>query len=245
MLEAALAVVAASTSSFARLGPSAPSQQPISASPLRGITIHLVRHAERPHNLRSIPEKERIDMLDPGLTEYGLAQCVLLSERFHAMDKVTKILASPLCRTLHTALVAFKPAIERGIQVVLYPDLRECGGGRCNTGTNIEDLLKDLFEIEEDIQKDCVDASLCEPGWETGTESLEKKDMRIQRAERVLSMLYHLGKMSANASDYDVEIVVVTHSRLILLLEGHTSGKFFLMSLDLFWIMAGFYLFGS
>ncbi|KAH9215311.1 histidine phosphatase superfamily [Leptodontidium sp. 2 PMI_412] len=229
MLDAALEVVANSASFFARAGLAANLQQPLPTPPQRKITIHLVRHAEGPHNLRSIPVKERLDMLDPGLTRYGLAQAILLSKRFHAMDKLTHIVASPLRRTVHTALVGFKPAIKRGIQIVLYPDLRECGAGQCNTGTNIDDLLKDLLSIEDDVPKDRVDGSLCEPGWEIDTEPWGKEDLRAKRVARVQAMIYFLGKMAADASNDDVEIAVVTHSRLLAYLEGHTSGMFFLM----------------
>ncbi|KAG4443019.1 hypothetical protein IFR05_001473 [Cadophora sp. M221] len=226
MLEAALKVVANSTSFFARAGLVATLPEPLPASPQRRITIHLVRHAEGPHNLISIAERERLNMLDPGLTNYGLAQCVHLSERFHAMDKITHIVASPLRRTVHTALGSFKPAIKRGIKIILCPDLRECGGGQCNTGSNIDDVLKDLLSIEDDLPKDCVDGGLCEPGWELGTETWEEKHLRTERAARVRSMLYHLGKMAADTSSDDVEIVVVTHSRLLMLLAGHTNRRY-------------------
>ncbi|PVH85674.1 hypothetical protein DL98DRAFT_373706, partial [Cadophora sp. DSE1049] len=175
------------------------------------ITIHLVRHAEGPHNLRSIPEKERIAMLDPGLTPYGISQSKLLAQRFHAMDKVTHILAFPLRRTLLTGLVAFKPAINRGIQVILVPDLRECGLGPCNTGSNIPDLLEEVFKSEEGVRMDCIDATHCYSGWEHNTESGYDNDLRRQRADRMRSMLFHLGKIAAEESSDDVEIVVVTH----------------------------------
>ncbi|KAL2072765.1 hypothetical protein VTL71DRAFT_12108 [Oculimacula yallundae] len=193
------------------------------------ITIHLVRHAEGPHNLRSIPEPERVAMLDPGLTTWGHSQSVLLSKRFHAMDKVTHILCSPMRRTVHTALVGLKPAIQRGIQVTLIPDLREYGGGRCNMGSNLEDLVKDVLDIDKDIRKDCFDRSQCPDYWFLDSGVRESNDQKMDRIGRVQSMLYSLANTAAEASSEDIEIVVVTHSRIILLLEERhkkEDGKF-------------------
>ncbi|CZS94270.1 uncharacterized protein RAG0_04316 [Rhynchosporium agropyri] len=189
------------------------------------VKLHLVRHAEGPHNLRSIPEIERVAMLDPGLTRYGHSQSVLLSERFHAMDKITHILCSPMRRTVHTAMVGFKPAIQRGVQVMLLPDLREVGGGLCNAGSRIEDLLRDVLKIDESIRKDFIDTSPCDPQWQIGTEIAETVVKKTKRIGRVKAMLYHLGQISAADSKEDVEIVVVTHSRVVLLLEGRYTRK--------------------
>ncbi|KAK0126620.1 hypothetical protein ONS95_008207 [Cadophora gregata] len=231
VLEAALAPCSG-TSSFRWNGVVESISQ---ASPLpppreQRITFHLVRHAEGPHNLRSIPEKDRVAMLDPGLTTYGTAQSELLSQRFNTMKKVTHILSSPLSRTLLTALVAFKPAIDRGIQVILIPDLRECGQGLCNTGSNIPDLVEELSEKEMGFRKDCIDSSYCYTGWEHNTESWDEHDLRHERADRMRSMLFHLGQIAANQSNDDVEIVIVTHSRFIMALEETTNSRFILIN---------------
>lgn len=131
-------------------------------------------------------------MPDPGLTPYGIAQSKLLSQRFHAMDKITHIVSSPLSRALHTALIAFKPAIDRGIQVILVPDLRECGLGPCNTGSNIYELVEEIFRLEPGVRRDCIDTIKCYPGWEQPTESWYHTEWLMR------AMLFHLGQIAAS-----------------------------------------------
>ncbi|PBP25836.1 phosphoglycerate mutase [Diplocarpon rosae] len=180
----------------------------------RKVTIHLLRHAQ---------------ILDPGLTNYGIAQSSLLRSRFEPMDRVTHILSSPLHRTLHTALIAFKPIIEKGLQIVALPELREYGNCPASTGSEMGTVIRELYN-EEHVTRDCIDGTLVPDGWEINHEGESPEEMleiRQKRVKKVLESLYLLGLEAtkskgglweghAVSQGKDVDIVVSTHSALIM-----------------------------
>ncbi|KAK2628307.1 hypothetical protein QTJ16_002953 [Diplocarpon rosae] len=199
----------------------------------RKVTIHLLRHAQGPHNLQHFPHHFRVKILDPGLTNYGIAQSSLVRSRFEPMDRVTHILSSPLRRTLHTALIAFKPIIEKGLQIVALPELREYGNCPASTGSEIGTVIRELYS-EEHVTRDCIDATLVPDGWEINHEGESPEEMleiRKKRVKKVLESLYLLGLEAtknkngvweghAVSQGKDIDIVVSTHSALIMDLVG-------------------------
>ncbi|KAH8895622.1 phosphoglycerate mutase-like protein [Thozetella sp. PMI_491] len=118
-------------------------------------TLHLIRHAQGFHNLsaanHSIP--------DALLTEYGKQQCQSLHDSFPAAPSIDLIVASPLKRTIYTALLSFKSIIEKKNLVVLaVPDLQEVSDMPSDTGS-------ELAELETEFAGQPVDFSLLYPGW--------------------------------------------------------------------------------
>ncbi|KAI9053294.1 hypothetical protein LZ554_002257 [Drepanopeziza brunnea f. sp. 'monogermtubi'] len=201
--------------------------------PERKVTIHLVRHAQGPHNLTHLPIKVRMEFVDPGLTDLGLAQSTLLRSQFEPMNRITHILSSPMHRAFLTALVAFEPIITKGLQIVALPELREYGIAPCSTGSEMSLLLASLYSRAKVARDDCIDASMVPAGWETQYEGAERAEWiqtRKRRAQLVLEKLHALAVAATKADrgvweghevhrGRDVEILVVTHSGLIIELE--------------------------
>jgi broad specificity phosphatase PhoE len=159
-------------------------------------------------------------MPNPGLTDDGIKQAEQLLERISEskrMDSIDFILASPLERTLQTAMIAFEPALEKRLKIIAYPDLREYGRIPSSTGASLEDLK---------IYKNMVDLGLVDEGWETNYD-VSRRHLRDGRT-RDAKVRKELWRLGANALEKtkewkhlvvggredetrDVEIVVVTH----------------------------------
>lgn len=118
-------------------------------------TIHCVRHAQGFHNL-SVANHS---MHDPLLTQLGAEQCKRLQKDFPSMKDVDLVVASPLKRTIYTALIGFEPAIrEKGLTVIALPELQETSDLPCDTGSAPEDLAKEFGGNP-------VDLDMVKPGW--------------------------------------------------------------------------------
>lgn len=73
------------------------------------------------------------------------------------------IVASPLKRTIQTALIGLKPAIDGGVVPILaMPLFQETGDYQCDTGSNRAELEK-VFAKE--VESGLVDFSPCREGW--------------------------------------------------------------------------------
>lgn len=115
-------------------------------------TITLVRHAQGYHNLTVANHA----LHDPLLTPYGEDQCRNLAQNFPKahMDQVELIIASPLKRTIYTALLSFAPVIkQKKLKVLLLPELQETSDLPCDTGSSVE-------EIEKEFAGQPIDTSL-------------------------------------------------------------------------------------
>ena len=113
-------------------------------------------------------------------------QCLQLSREFPNMDGITHILVSPLRRTLETCLVAFDPALTRGVQPIIWAALKEFGGGPCSKGAHKSKIKKQLSELGLS-----TNFSLLRHGWERLKESRPEEGAR---AKQVLEDLYELGE---------------------------------------------------
>ena len=174
-------------------------------------TIHCVRHAQGYHNL-SVANHS---MHDPLLTPYGEEQCRYLQKTFPALRSVDCVVASPLKRTLNTALIAFEPVIsEKGLKVIALPELQETSDMPCDTGSPPD-------EIEKEYEGKPVDLSLVNPGWNSKRMKWAPTAMAIE-------------KRAADARTWlmqrpEKEIVVVSHglytSRSVIFAQGlsHSS----------------------
>ncbi|PYH88127.1 hypothetical protein BO71DRAFT_414327 [Aspergillus ellipticus CBS 707.79] len=114
--------------------------------------IHCVRHAQGLHNLRT----ENHIIRDPSLTDLGNTQCATLASTFPRHAAIDLVTASPLRRTLYTALQSFAPffAAHPDAKVVALPDVQETSDVPCDTGSDVavleqEEGLKGRVEFGE------------------------------------------------------------------------------------------------
>ncbi|KAI9845108.1 MAG: hypothetical protein M1837_005112 [Sclerophora amabilis] len=156
--------------------------------------IHFVRHAQGYHNVAIANHA----MHDPALTPLGEKQCRDLRSSFPYMDSVDLVVASPLRRTLNTALLSFQPHIEKkGLTVIALPDVQETADLPCDTGSEPDILVRDFAGQP-------VDFGLVEPGWNIkgyGKYGFTTKQLTA-RALRARKWLY---------ARPEKEIIVVTH----------------------------------
>lgn len=100
-------------------------------------------------------------MPDPMLTEHGENQCRALQEKFPFHDEIELIVASPLRRTLYTALLSFENIIKKkNLTIIALPELQETSQVPCDVGSDLEVLQKEVEEKELP-----VDLSLLTKDW--------------------------------------------------------------------------------
>ncbi|CAK7214198.1 hypothetical protein SBRCBS47491_002067 [Sporothrix bragantina] len=179
--------------------------------------IDFIRHAQGFHNLCA----DNLRMPDPLLTPLGEEQCADLQKLYgpenHA--KVVLLVASPLRRTLQTALLSFAPVSERGLRVIGVPELQEVSAMPSDVGSSRASLEKqtDLFPADK------VDFSRLHTGWNNkGSGSpyafaLPVLTARAKSARRVLrDLTKDLGE--------DDRVVVVTHGGFLHFLTEDYEG---------------------
>lgn len=118
-------------------------------------TVHCVRHAQGYHNISEVNHAMR----DPLLTPLGEEQCRALQKTF-PYHNIDLIVASPLKRTIYTALLSFEDELKKNkdLKVIGLPELQETSDLPCDTGSSVEELAKE-FEGKP------VDLSLITPEW--------------------------------------------------------------------------------
>ncbi|TGO62405.1 hypothetical protein BOTNAR_0114g00030 [Botryotinia narcissicola] len=164
------------------------------------ITLHFVRHAQGFHNLCTANHT----LPDPLLTDLGKAQCTTLSQTFPSPEKITHIVASPLRRTLYTALYSFPSAIARGIKVIALPEIQETSTFPCDTGSAPAALAEEFAGS--------VDLGLVHEGWNSKSGRWASNAPAIEkRAREARVWLRELGLRAEKEGMEDVNIVVVTH----------------------------------
>lgn len=124
--------------------------------------VHLIRHAEGIHNLST----DNHGIIDPVLTDRGKQQsrdlAVKLASRQAAGElDVGLVLASPLTRTISTALIAFEAPLASGKlpSIRAWPAVQEVSDVPCDRGSP-------LAVVSEEFGQDKVDFGLVEEGWE-------------------------------------------------------------------------------
>lgn len=87
-------------------------------------------------------------MIDPLLTPAGEKQCEKLREDFPFHSSVELIVASPIRRTIYTALHAFAPVFKKnpGLKLIALPDLQEVSDLPCDSGSDLESLEKEVLD---------------------------------------------------------------------------------------------------
>lgn len=185
-------------------------------------TIYFVRHAQGFHNLK--PSNH--SMPDPVLTKHGESQCTALSASFPHTSRITHLVASPLRRTILTALLSFPSLVEppRSLKVLALPEIQETSDAPCDTGSSREGLEHE-FGIGQWAGK--VDLSRVEDGWNLkGPESPwspapEKVEARAAVARRFLR---DLGQEYEERTGEDAHIAVVTHGGFLHFATGDWTG---------------------
>ncbi|QPC69790.1 hypothetical protein HYE68_000542 [Fusarium pseudograminearum] len=168
-------------------------------------TIHLVRHAQGVHNL---PNGD--DIPDPDLTPLGEEQCASLREKFPYHDKITKLFASPMRRTIYTCFLAF--GTKELNPIIPLPVLQEVSALPCDTGSSVATVQAEFAGI--------ADYSQVEENWtDKGPDSeyyptIEKLEVRGRKARNVLRDLV----------SGDEHIVVVSHGGFLHLLTDDWYG---------------------
>ena len=114
--------------------------------------IHFVRHGQGLHDLYNDQ-----NISDPSLTEHGREQCEHLRDIFPYHGRIQLVCASPIRRTIQTALIVFESYLQGGKhQVFAVPRAQESSSQPSNTGHSPEDLktefgsLIDLSLVHED-----------------------------------------------------------------------------------------------
>ncbi|KAJ2906666.1 uncharacterized protein MKZ38_000402 [Zalerion maritima] len=185
-------------------------------------TIHLVRHAQGIHNL--CPENHKYR--DPDLTELGHQQCANLKSLFPDHGKVRYLIASPLRRTIYTALESFtpfdpsSPAAQKtkgSPPVIATPLLQEVSTNPCDYGSEVSKLRQefgekaDLSRVTDD--DDWLNKDKGSP-WAPDYTRLRTRAMQARTWFRELS----------GGADTDVHIVVVTHGGFLHFLTDDFDG---------------------
>ncbi|OKL56356.1 hypothetical protein UA08_08510 [Talaromyces atroroseus] len=120
--------------------------------------VHLVRHAQGYHNLTTANHT----LPDPELTQLGEQQCAQLQESFPYHSQIELVAASPLRRTIHTALLSFQPVFSghKDLKLICIPEAQETSDVPCDTGSDPAVLQKEF--VDRGLP---VDISLVHEGW--------------------------------------------------------------------------------
>lgn len=99
---------------------------------------------------------------DPELTQLGEQQCAKLKESFPFHSQIELVAASPLRRTIHTALLSFQPVFEahKNFKILCIPEAQETSDVPCDTGSDPAVLQKEF--VDRGLP---VDISLVHDGW--------------------------------------------------------------------------------
>ncbi|KAL8951335.1 MAG: hypothetical protein Q9222_002700 [Ikaeria aurantiellina] len=148
-------------------------------------------------------------MHDPPLTTLGEQQCQNLAARFPYHSSLGLIVASPLRRTLQTALLAFKNPSSNNIPFIALPEIQETSDLPCDTGSNI-------FILKEEFKNKPVDLSLLPEDWDSkqGKWAADRKviEQRCREARKWLK------------ARQERDIVIITHGGLLHYLTEDWTG---------------------
>ncbi|QPG94380.1 hypothetical protein C2857_005814 [Epichloe festucae Fl1] len=171
-------------------------------------TIHIVRHAQGLHNVSVENESIR----DPDLTPLGEQQCADLRAWFPCHASLTKLVASPLRRTIYTCDLSFGGP-QRLYPIVLLDTLQEVSSAPCDTGSSKDKLAAEFG--------DKIDASRVRDDWtEKGKGSifeptLEALTARAKEARKALKEI---------AEGADGDVAVVSHGGFLHFLTDDWEG---------------------
>ena len=199
-------------------------------------TLHCVRHAqvrfpkvpwERMHALLDETDMhtitqgfhnlsaENYNMHDPSLTPHGESQCSQLFTDFAYPSPSSAssplVIASPLHRTLATALLAFPTLISAERPIIAFPLIQETSDLPCDTGSDVEVLKQEYGDNPK------VDLSLVHEGWNDKSGTYAPTARAIE--DRARSARQWLRART------EQDVIVVTHGGLLHYLTGDWAGS--------------------
>lgn len=142
---------------------------------------------------------ENEQLPDPSLTPEGMEQCQALRQSFPFHEQLTRIISSPLRRTLHTSIYVF--GNETLYPVLALDTLQEVSDAPSDTGSDIEAIRREFGSK--------VDLSLVRQLWTDKTQAspfqadISKLETRAREARLAIRQL--LGQGS------NEHIAVVSH----------------------------------
>ena len=146
------------------------------------------------------------------LTGYGEQQCAHLARTFPYIAQVDQIVASPLKRTIYTALKSFPDAIaKRNLQVVTFPELQETSDLPCDTGSPIEELKREF--ADQPVSFDYIQR---QPDWYSKKGKWAAEAHAIEERCRVVRLWLR--------EQLHQHIVVITHGGLLHFLTEDWQG---------------------
>jgi broad specificity phosphatase PhoE len=105
--------------------------------------VHFIRHAEGYHNAE---HNQKIP--DPDLTPKGKEQCKTLSQNFPFNDRIDLVCASPIRRTIQTALISMEPWLQSGTHKILaLPLAQEATSEPANTPSDVKRLQNEYGDV--------------------------------------------------------------------------------------------------
>ena len=169
-------------------------------------TLHLIRHAQGYHNLKTANQS----IHDPLLTPYGRQQCTHLQEIFPYPQDVDLIVASPLKRTIYTALYSLEKIIaSKDMTIIALPEVQETSDLPCDTGS-------DVAELKHEFEGKKIDYTLVKEDWNTKKGKWAPTTKEIE--ERCKTARKWLMERK------EEHIVVVTHGGVLHYLTEDWSG---------------------
>jgi broad specificity phosphatase PhoE len=181
--------------------------------------IHCVRHGQGFHNVGG----GCYTLPDPRLTLLGEEQSMSLGRTaFPDQSKISLVLASPLCRTLHSAYLVFRPSLKTSSkchpEIIAIPDAQETSNDPCDIGNDAPVLHRMVAE-----SKWPVDLSLVEEGWnlktlgsryspESNAIAVRARDARIFIRQKIRKLI--------EEGDQDPQVALVTHGGFLHYFTG-------------------------
>lgn len=180
------------------------SPAPASKSEKMTPTIHFVRHAEGFHNISIFNHGLR----DPLLTPYGKEQCAHLAKTFPHLQDIDLVVASPLKRTIYTALLSFGDAIDKkNMTIIALPEIQETSNLPCDTGSSREDIAKEFEGVRLDLSRVPDDWTSKTGKWAPHSDALEERCKLARkwlrsRPERNIVVVTHGGVLHYLTEDW-------------------------------------------
>ena len=165
--------------------------------------LHCIRHAQGYHNLSSANHS----IHDPNLTPYGEEQCKQVAKNFPFHSSITLIVASPMRRTLYTALYCFPEELKRGLVIRALPEAQEWGDVPCDTGSEPEELQKEFASKPIDLSLVKKGWNIKKGKWATDSASLRARAKEVRqwikaRPEKEIMLVTHGGELLRRPYDY-------------------------------------------
>ncbi|KAI1750760.1 histidine phosphatase superfamily [Xylaria castorea] len=179
-------------------------------------TIHIIRHAQAVHNVTRNFKHNAHLLPDPELTELGYQQCATLAAELASLSDIELVFASPMQRTIQTALATFK-TYTQSKRIVLLPDLKECDSLPTSVGSSPDDLFRKFGD-------ECLDFSFVTPDWTDN--SPQSRYGPMFAAARGRSTRLFLRSVAQRYRDTDANIVVVTHGLYVGYLTRPGAGLY-------------------